>query len=79
MGFVQMTSDPCLYTTTEGKISIITAYVDDILLAGKSNKQMIEVKEALVKQFEVKDMGELRTLFPGCEHCSGLESRKDMD
>ena len=38
---------------------IIPVYIDDILLAGKSDKQMREVKEALAKQFEVKDMGEL--------------------
>lgn len=38
---------------------VITVYVDDILLAGKSDKQIAEVKEALSKQFEVKDMSEL--------------------
>ena len=59
MGFVQTTSDPCLYTSTEGETFIIAVYVDDILLAGKSDKQIKEVKEALAKQFEVKDMGEL--------------------
>ena len=59
MGFVQTTSDPCLYTSTEGETFIIAVYVDDILLAGKSDKQIKEAKEALAKQFEVKDMGEL--------------------
>ena len=59
MGFIQTTSDPCLYTSTEGEPFIIAVYVDDILLAGKSDKRMKEVKEALAKQFEVKDIGEL--------------------
>ena len=57
MGFVQTTSDPCLYTSTEGETFIIAIYVDDILLAGKSDKRMKEVKEDLAEQFEVKDMG----------------------
>ena len=34
-------------------------YVDDIVLAGSSDKQMVQVKETLAKQFQVKDMGEL--------------------
>ena len=34
-------------------------YVDDIVLAGSSDKQMMQVKETLAKQFQVKDMGEL--------------------
>ena len=59
MGFIQITSDPCLYISTEGEPFIIAVYVDDILLAGKSDKRMKEVKEALAKQFEVKDMGGL--------------------
>ena len=68
MGFVQTTSDPCLYTFTEGEPFIIAVYVDDILLVGKSDKLMKEVKEALAKQFKVNDMG--TTLFPRHEHCS---------
>ena len=56
MGFIQTTSDPCLYISTKGELFIIAVYVD-ILLAGKSDKWMKEVKEALAKQFEVKDMG----------------------
>ena len=34
-------------------------YVDDILLAGKSNERMTEIKRDLSKRFDVKDMGEL--------------------
>ena len=56
---MQTASDPCLYITSEGEIFIIAVYVDDIVLAGKSNKRMAEVKKALAMQFEVKDMGEL--------------------
>ena len=48
MGFTQTTSDPCLYIVTEGEMFVIVVYVDDILLAGKSNER-----------FDIKDMGEL--------------------
>ena len=38
---------------------MIAVHIDDIVLAGKSEKRMTEVKQALAKQFQVKDMGEL--------------------
>ena len=59
MGFVQATGDPCIYMATEGEMFLIAVYVDDILLAGKTQKRMTEVKQALSRQFEVKDMGAL--------------------
>ena len=38
MGFVQSTSDPCIYVyiNAGGDISFIGVYVDDIILAGRS-------------------------------------------
>ncbi len=59
MGFVQATGDPCIYLATEGEMFLIAVYVDDILLAGKTQERMTEVKQALSRQFEVKDMGAL--------------------
>ena len=59
MGFVQSAGDPCLYMSSEGEMFLIAVYVDDILLAGKSDKRMAKVKQALSQQFQVKDMGEL--------------------
>jgi hypothetical protein len=45
MGFVQTTGDPCIYVKEEGgEIFIIAVYVDDILLAGKSDQEINEVK-----------------------------------
>ena len=44
---------------SEGDPFIIAVYVDEILLAGEEDKQMLEVKQALSKRFQVKDMGEL--------------------
>jgi hypothetical protein len=59
MGFVQAKGDPCLYMVSEGEMIIIAAYIDDIVLAGKSDQRLAEVKQALANQFQVKDMGEL--------------------
>ena len=59
MGFMQTVSDPCLYIASEGELFIIGVYVDDIMLAGKSDRRLVEVKKALSKQFKLKDMGEL--------------------
>lgn len=79
IGFVQTTTDPCLCTSTEGETFIIAIYVDDMLLSGKSDKQMKEVKEALAKQFEVKHLKELCTLFPRRENCSESGSGKHVN
>ena len=38
---------------------IVAVYVDDILVAGRSDKQIMRVKNALARQFKMKDMGEL--------------------
>ena len=59
MGFTQTISDPCMYVSKDQEPFIIGVYVDDILLAGRSNKQINEVKLALAENFNVKDLGEL--------------------
>ena len=48
MGFVQSTSDPCLYTDAENAF-FIGVYVDDIILAGCSDKRIKEVKDVLAQ------------------------------
>ena len=59
VGFAQTISNPCLYITREREQFLIGVYVDDILLAGRSEKQLREVKSALSEKFYVKDLGEL--------------------
>ena len=61
MGFKQSTSDPCIYTskTKLDGLFILAVYVDDILLAGKSQQELAQVKADLGKRFQLKDMGEL--------------------
>ncbi len=60
MGFVQSTSDPCVYKKDSGgDIFIIGVYVDDIVLAGKTDREIGEVKTALSASFDIKDLGKL--------------------
>ena len=59
MGYVQSTSDPCIYTSTEGEISIIGVYVDDFVIATESSERIEQVKAALSQKFDVKDLGSL--------------------
>ena len=59
MGFIQSTSDPCVYKNSGGETFLIGVYVDDIILAGKNDKIIDEVKKALGAKFNIKDMGKL--------------------
>ena len=60
MKFVQTEGDPCLYVSRDqGETVVIAVYVDDILIAAKTDKRIAEVKVAIANRFEVKDMGEL--------------------
>ena len=56
MGFAQSTSDPCIYTSSKECLLILAVYVADIVLAGKSENEIAEVKSALAKLFQVNDM-----------------------
>ena len=38
---------------------LIAMYVDDILIAAKTDGKMTEVKAAIIDHFDVKDLGEL--------------------
>ena len=65
MGFKQSSSDPCIYIASEGEEFLIGVYVDDTVLAGKSDERMKMVKEMLAERFEVKGMDGTTTSFPG--------------
>ena len=66
MGFNQSSSDPCLYISTGKELVIVAVYVDDILLASKSQEKMKEIKGMLSTSFDIKDNGRV-ALFFGCE------------
>lgn len=59
--FTQTASDPCIYyRKTENDMMFIGVYVDDLILAAKSEKQLKQVKESLSNKFDIKDLGELK-------------------
>ena len=59
LGFVQTPGDPCIYVSSEGDPVVIAVYVDDIILACKSDKKRLEVHNFLERQYKLKDLGEL--------------------
>ena len=65
MNFEQLHSDPCIYKSkTEGDCFYIGVYVDDIVLAGRDEARIQEVKQMLARKFDIKDLGRL-TYFLG--------------
>ena len=77
MGFVQAAGDPCLYMASEGEMFLIAVYVDDILLAGRSNEKLTAVKKAL-KEISSERHGRI-SLLPGSEGRSRSQDRKCLD
>jgi len=63
MGFVPSKVDPCLYIkeTDQGKILLLT-YVDDLLIAAKTNDMVESVVRSVQAVLDVRDMGEA-TMF----------------
>ena len=45
---------------------MLAVYVDDIIITGDDEREIIRLKENLSKEFEVKDLGQLR-YFLGIE------------
>ena len=59
MNFTQtdLEGDPCLYVSRDdAETAIIAVYVDDILIAAKTDKRIAKVKAAIANRFKVKDM-----------------------
>ncbi|RVW47145.1 Retrovirus-related Pol polyprotein from transposon RE1 [Vitis vinifera] len=46
--------------SNEGKVAILIAYVDDIVLIGDDCNELEKLKGKLVEEFEIKDMGALK-------------------
>ena len=67
-GFVQCQSDHTLFVKhfLEGKLIIIIVYVDNIILTGNHEDKIDLLKKLLSKEFEIKDLGNLK-YFLGME------------
>lgn len=67
IGFVVGNADSSLYVKkTQDGIVMIVIYVDDLIITGDCGKGIDEVKASLCKEFDMKDLGDLR-FFLGIE------------
>ena len=51
---------------SQKKIAVLIMYVDDIILIDDYKEELLRLKELLVKEFEIKDLGDLK-YFLGME------------
>ena len=64
--------DPCLYVKKprDGQLIMLILYVDDMLIAGHSKKDIADLKQKLSSQFDMKDMGD-------AQHILGMRVTRD--
>ena len=67
-GFIQCQMDHTMFVkhSKEGKTALFIVYVDDIVITGDDQEEVEWLKRLLAKEFEVKDLGNLR-YFLGME------------
>jgi len=66
-GYKQSNSDHTLFLKTQGElVTCLIIYVDDMILTGNDEEEIMSLKEKLFEEFEMKDLGELR-YFLGIE------------
>lgn len=65
-------NEPCIYyRRTKDDIILVGIYVDDLIIATKRRKTMIELKKCLSEKFEMKDLGPIN-------YCLGVEFKQDI-
>ncbi|KFD60150.1 hypothetical protein M514_27678 [Trichuris suis] len=74
LGFVPSQADQCLFTRKEkdGESTYVLLYVDDLLVAGSSEKLTRKVGEQVNAHFQTKDLG-------GVVHYLGIEVKREED
>ena len=50
--FVQRSADPCIYVQDDDCLIVIAAYVNDLIIATKTEEDMQQVKELLQSLYE---------------------------
>ena len=63
--FTRCHSDHCVYFQryTTGEFTILSLYVDDMLVAGSSMKKIEELKRLMARKFSMKDLGEAKQIL----------------
>ena len=71
LGFRQSNADTCIFVKWENdELTIISVYVDDLIILSDSMKTLQDVKQAMNHRFKMSDLGELK-------YCLGLEISRD--
>ena len=72
-GFKHNNEDPCLYVKKprDGPIIMLILYVDDMLIAGHSKKDIADLNKKLSSQFDMKDLGD-------AHHILGMHVTRDQ-
>lgn len=67
-GFIQGQTDHTMFTkhSRDGRVAIMIVYVDDIIITGDYLEEIKELKLILGREFEIKDLGQLK-YFLGME------------
>ena len=67
-GFDRCHSEQTLFikTNKEGKILIVSLYVDDLIFTGNNEAMFEEFKNSMMSEFDMIDLGKMR-YFPGIE------------
>lgn len=80
LGFTRCKTDHALYTRKKGGQRVVVGvYVDDLLIIGESDPQIIEFKKEMKKEFEMTDLGSL-SYYLGIEvrqTAEGLELKQE--
>jgi ribosomal protein S3 len=59
--FTKSASDSTMFVQTINKtITVVLVYVDDIIIVGNDDNQIMNVKNYLKEKFDIKDLGKLR-------------------
>ena len=64
IGFAPTNADACILTIHwEGKLIILGVYEDDFVFGSRSFKELEWLKDQLIKEFNMKDLGEVKTVI----------------
>lgn len=72
--FNRSLNEPTLYfkKQADGMLIMMSFYVDDLMITGENPLAVQEVKNEMLKAFEMSDLGEMK-LFLGIEICQSCE------
>uniref|UniRef100_A0AAV1TIP8 Polyprotein n=1 Tax=Peronospora matthiolae TaxID=2874970 RepID=A0AAV1TIP8_9STRA len=72
-GFKSSAADPCVFVrVTREEYSIIVIYLDDLMIFCKTKEHIASIKNSLMEDFSIKDLGDLK-------YCLGIEIHRKRE